>query len=73
MSKYKIFCDSCEAEYTVTPVAGDTHNEPVHCSYCGSELTDENVGTHEEDDIDEEWEKLLEEDIDDWKLEEDDK
>jgi hypothetical protein len=73
MSTYKVFChEGCEAEYTVTPFEGDTNTVPVHCSYCGIELIDECIGLSDDDFNDEEWNKLSEESLEDWKYEDDD-
>ena len=42
MTTYNVFCDSCAAEYSVTPLVGlDT--PPTHCAYCGSEIAEETI------------------------------
>jgi rRNA maturation endonuclease Nob1 len=64
MSTYKIFCDSCEAEFSITPLAGGDNTTPTHCAYCGSPVTEETISEAEED-----WDKLLE---DEWSSEEED-
>jgi hypothetical protein len=63
MTTYNVFCDTCEAEYSVTPLVGlDT--PPTNCAYCGSSVTEETISEAEED-----WDKLLE---DEWSSEEED-
>ena len=42
MTTYNVFCDSCAAEYSVTPLVGlDT--PPTNCAYCGSEIAEETI------------------------------
>ena len=69
MSKYNVFCDSCEAEYSVTPLEGGDNTLPTHCSYCGSTITEEAVSEKDEEWTDEDWDKLIEDD--EWSSEED--
>ena len=64
MSTYNIFFDSCEAEFSITPLAGGDNTTPTHCSYCGSSVTEETISEAEED-----WDKLLE---DEWSSGEED-
>jgi hypothetical protein len=69
MSTYNIFCDSCEAEYSVTPLAGGDKTIPTHCSYCGSTITEEAISEKDEEWADEDWDKLIEHD--EWSSEDD--
>lgn len=61
MSSYKVYCDSCDAEFQLIGSA-----TPKHCSYCSAEL-DETCISEEDDDSfsEEDWDKLIE-DIDEW-------
>ncbi len=43
MTTYNVFCDSCEAEYSVTPLEGGDNTVPSNCSYCGSTITEETI------------------------------
>lgn len=69
MTTYNVFCDSCEAEYTVTPLAGAGIATPTNCSYCGSSITEETVSEKNEDWIDDDWDSLIEDD--EWSSEKD--
>jgi len=42
MTTYNVFCDSCAAEYSVTPLAG-SDARPTNCAYCGSEIAEETI------------------------------
>ena len=53
MSTYNIFCDSCEAEYSVTPLEGGENTIPTHCSYCGSTITEEAISEKDKEWTDE--------------------
>ena len=64
MTTYNVFCDTCEAEYSVTPLVGGDKTTPTNCAYCGSTITEETISEAEED-----WDKLLE---DEWSSEEED-
>ena len=67
MTTYHVFCDSCAAEYSVTPLVGlDT--PPTHCAYCGSEIAEETILEKNEEWPEEEWEKLID---DEWPTEDD--
>ena len=68
MTTYNVFCDSCAAEYSVTPLVGlDT--PPTNCAYCGSTITEEAISEKNEEWTDEDWDKLIEDD--EWSSEED--
>ena len=71
MSHFRVYCESCETEYHVTPTSEDFKDPPQACCFCGANLETTNVAD-EADDYDEEdrWDKLVDEaldDIDDWK------
>ena len=68
MSTYKIFCDSCEAEFSITPLAG-SDARPTNCAYCGSEIAEETISEKDEEWADEDWDKLIEHD--EWSSEDD--
>jgi NAD-dependent SIR2 family protein deacetylase len=68
MTTYNVFCDSCAAEYSVTPLAG-SDTRPTHCAYCGSEIAEETILERNEDWPAEDWEKLIEDD--EWSSEDD--
>ena len=68
MTTQNVFCDTCEAEYSVTPLAG-SDTRPTHCAYCGSTITEEAVLEKNEDWPEEDWEKLIEDD--EWSSEDD--
>ena len=42
MTTYNVFCDSCAAEYSVTPLVG-LEIPPTHCAYCGLEISEETI------------------------------
>jgi hypothetical protein len=69
MTTYNVFCDSCEAEYSVTPLEGGDNTIPTNCSYCGSTITEEAVSEKDEEWTDEDWDNLIEDD--EWSSEED--
>ena len=69
MTTYNVFCDTCEAEYSVTPLAGGDNTTPTHCSYCGSTVTEEAISEKDKEWTDEDWDKLIEDD--EWSSEED--
>ena len=69
MTTYNVFCDSCEAEYSVTPLEGGDNTTPTHCSYCGSTITEEAISKKDKEWTDEDWDKLIEDD--EWSSEED--
>jgi hypothetical protein len=70
MTTYNVFCDTCEAEYKVTPLAGAGITTPTHCSYCGSSITEEAISEKDEDwDLEEDWDNLVEDD--EWSSEKD--
>jgi hypothetical protein len=69
MTTYNVFCDTCEAEYTVTPLAGAGITTPTHCSYCGSSITEETISEKDEEWTDEDWDSLVEDD--EWSSEKD--
>lgn len=71
MSTYNVFCDSCEAEYSVTPLVGGDNTQPTHCSYCGTTIAEDAITEAEEEWTDEDWDKLIEHD--EWSSEEDDR
>jgi NAD-dependent SIR2 family protein deacetylase len=60
MPSYTVYCDECDAGYDVQIEENEIHDRPSNCSYCGSELKEENV-TSEEDD----WESLSEDEWED--------
>jgi hypothetical protein len=70
MTTYNVFCDNCEAEYSVTPSAGVDKGIPTNCSYCGSTIAEETITEKDEDWTDDDWEKLID---DEWSSEEDDR
>ena len=67
MTTYNVFCDSCAAEYSVTPLVG-LETPPTHCAYCGVEISEETISEKNEDWPEEEWEKLID---DEWPSEDD--
>ena len=69
MTTYNVFCDSCEAEYSVTPLVGGDKTTPTHCAYCGSTITEEAISEKNEEWTDEDWDKLIEDD--EWSSEDD--
>lgn len=69
MTTYNVFCDSCEAEYSVTPLEGGDNTIPTNCSYCGSTITEEAISKRDKEWTDEDWDKLIEDD--EWSSEED--
>ena len=69
MTTYNVFCDSCEAEYSVTPLEGGDNTVPSNCSYCGSTVTEEAISEKDKEWTDEDWDKLIEDD--EWSSEED--
>ena len=69
MTTYNVFCDSCEAEYSVTPLEGGDNTIPTNCSYCGSAITEEAISEKNEEWTDEDWDKLIEDD--EWSSEDD--
>lgn len=69
MTTYNVFCDSCEAEYSVTPLEGGDNTMPSNCSYCGSTITEEAISKKDKEWTDEDWDKLIEDD--EWSSEED--
>jgi NAD-dependent SIR2 family protein deacetylase len=67
MSTYKIFCDSCEAEFSITPLAG-SDARPTNCAYCGSNIAEETI-TEKDEELPDGW---MDELIDDeWSSEDD--
>ena len=62
MTTYNVFCDSCEAEYSVTPLEGGDNTIPSNCSYCGSTITEEAISEKDKEWTDEDWDKLIEDD-----------
>jgi hypothetical protein len=68
MTTYNVFCDSCAAEYSVTPLAG-SDTPPTNCAYCGSEIAEETISEKDEEWADEDWDKLIEHD--EWSSEDD--
>ena len=68
MTTYNVFCDSCTAEYSVTPLAG-SDTRPTHCAYCGSEIAEETILEKNQEWPEEDWEKLIEDD--EWSSEDD--
>ena len=68
MTTYNVFCDSCAAEYSVTPLAG-SDTRPTNCAYCGSEIAEETISEKNQDWSDEDFDRLIE---DDWPSDEDD-
>jgi len=71
MTTYNVFCDTCEAEYSVTPLEGGDNTIPSNCSYCGSKITEEAVSEKDEEWTDEDWDSLIEDD--EWSSKEDDR
>ena len=69
MTTYNVFCDSCEAEYSVTPLEGGDNTIPSNCSYCGSTITEEAISKKDKEWTDEDWDKLIEDD--EWSSEDD--
>ena len=69
MTTYNVFCDTCEAEYSVTPLVGGDKTTPTNCSYCGSTITEEAISEKDEEWTDEDWDKLIEDD--EWSSEDD--
>jgi hypothetical protein len=60
MSSYKVYCDSCDAEYQIIGTA-----LPKPCVYCSTELDETCISEEDEEFSDDEWDKLIE-DIDEW-------
>ena len=69
MTTYNVFCDSCTAEYSVTPLAG-SDTRPTHCAYCGSEIAEETISEKNQDWTDDDFDRLIEDD--EWHSDEDD-
>ena len=69
MTTYSIFCDTCEAEYSVTSLVGGDKTTPTNCAYCGSTITEETISEKNEEWQEEDWEKLIEDD--EWSSEDD--
>ena len=69
MTTYNVFCDSCSAEYSVTPLAGLDDTPPTNCAYCGSKISEETISKKNEDWTDDDFNKLIE---DEWSSDEDD-
>ena len=70
MTTYNVFCDTCEAEYSVTPLVG-VDTIPTNCAYCGSKITEETISEKNEEWTDEDWDSLIEDD--EWSSKEDDR
>jgi hypothetical protein len=70
MTTYNVFCESCAAEYSVTPLVG-VDTIPTNCAYCGSTITDDAISEKDEDWTDEDWDNLIEDD--EWSSKEDDR
>ena len=68
MTTYNVFCDSCAAEYSVTPLAG-SETRPTHCAYCGSEIAEETILERNKEWSDDDFDKLIE---DEWPSDDDD-
>lgn len=48
---YELVCDSCGADYEINYIDGiTTHNEPMYCPFCGSEIDLTDVEDGEETD-----------------------
>ena len=58
MPSYTVYCDECDAGYDVHIEENEIHDRPSNCSYCGSELKEENVNSEKdwEDSSEDEWE-----------------
>ncbi len=69
MTTYNVFCDSCAAEYSVTPLAGSDAT-PTHCAYCGSKIAEETISEKYQDWSDDDFNKLIEDD--EWSSDDDD-
>jgi hypothetical protein len=69
MTTYNVFCDSCSAEYSVTPLAGLDNTPPTNCAYCGSEIAEEAILEKNQEWSDDDFDKLIE---DEWSSDEDD-
>ena len=72
MSNYQILCDSCGAEYQIEIVVTGTELLPTFCACCGEDLEDviSIDALDHTDDLDDDWDKLIEdvfEEDDDWK------
>ena len=60
MPAYTVYCDECDAGYDIHIEENEIHDRPITCSYCGSDLKEENVtseeggweGISEDDDLD---------------------
>lgn len=65
MSEYTVYCDECDAGYILYMEENEIHDQPSHCSYCGSELKPENVSSDNDDWDEDDWDKLSE-DTDNW-------
>ena len=70
MTTYNVFCDSCEAEYSVTPSVGGDNTQPTRYSYCGTTIAEDAITEKDEEWTDEDWDKLID---DEWSSEEDDR
>jgi len=62
MGSYTVYCDECDAGYDVFMEENEIHDKPMFCSYCGSELKDENISG--EDSEEDDWEKLIDDEWD---------
>lgn len=69
MTAYNIICETCDAEYSV--YADEVESRlPSKCSFCGSDVPEDNITSNESDEwSDEDWDKLTDEALDDdeWK------
>lgn len=69
MTFYTVFCDDCGAEYSVAGINEELRDPPSTCTFCGTTLEEGNVN-QEEEFGEEDWEKLIDEELDnldDWK------
>ena len=65
MGCFRVLCESCDTEYYLTSVNEEFENLPKSCSFCGSELDEDNITDETENSEDAEWDKLSEESLDD--------
>jgi hypothetical protein len=63
---YTVFCDECDAEYSVRGGGDNLRYSPSTCTFCGSKLEDSNIVNQEDlgEWADEDWDSLKEEFLD---------
>lgn len=65
MGCFRVMCDSCDTEYYLTSTDEEFKTPPKACTFCGTELDEDNIVDETEESEDDEWDKLIEESLDD--------